>query len=94
MPTGEADDLTGESETTVDVLAATSPPRSPADGISFASLRRRLLRGSACVFLGRVVTIGLGLVINVLLARLLTHAEPESCCPLHTRYGNALSVDT
>lgn len=75
MPTGEADDLTDESQTAVDVLAATTPPRSPADGISFSSLRRRLLRGSAWVFLGRVVTIGLGLVINVLLARLLTHAE-------------------
>ncbi len=75
MPTGEADDLTGESETAADAIAAASQPRSPADSITFSSLRRRLLRGSAWVFLGRVVTIGLGLVINVLLARLLTHAE-------------------
>jgi hypothetical protein len=26
--------------------------------------------------------------------RLCTHADPESCCPLHTRYGKALSVVT
>src|SRR5258708_6770309 len=26
--------------------------------------------------------------------RLETHAEPLSCCPLHSRYGNALSAAT
>jgi len=26
--------------------------------------------------------------------RLSTHAEPESCWPPQTRYGNAVSVDT
>ena len=75
MPTGEADDLTRESEAAADVFAAAGQPRAPGDGITFSSLRRRLLRGSAWVFLSRVVTIGLGLVINVPLARLLTHAE-------------------
>src|SRR5438876_6048085 len=31
-------------------------------------------------------------VIEPSLPRLATHAEPLSCCPLHTRYGNALSA--
>ncbi len=44
-------------------------------GLTFGSLRRRLLRGSAWVLGGRVITIVLGLVINVLLAHLLTHKE-------------------
>ena len=33
-------------------------------------------------------------VISPSFRRLSTHAEPESCWPLHTRYGNALSVVT
>ncbi|MBA3690705.1 MAG: oligosaccharide flippase family protein [Actinobacteria bacterium] len=75
MPTGDAEDLTGVPEAAADVPGATAEGRSATGAITFGSLRRRLLRGSAWVFLGRVVTIGLGLVMNVLLARLLTHAE-------------------
>src|SRR5512143_2929176 len=33
-------------------------------------------------------------VISPSIERLSTHADPESCWPLHTRYGNALSVVT
>lgn len=40
-----------------------------------ASVRRRLLRGSSWVLVGRVVSIVLGVVINSLLARLLTPDE-------------------
>src|SRR5512143_3537179 len=31
-------------------------------------------------------------VISPSIERLSTHAEPESCCPPQTRYGNALSA--
>ena len=34
------------------------------------------------------------MVISPSIERLSTHAEPESCWPLHTRYGNALSAVT
>src|SRR5215211_7910450 len=33
-------------------------------------------------------------VISPSIERLATHADPASCCPPHTRYGNALSVVT
>jgi O-antigen/teichoic acid export membrane protein len=67
--------------------AGTSPmtERSPADldvtpgplpGGGFAgSVRQRLLRGSAWTMFGRVLAIVLGIVINALLARLLTPEE-------------------
>src|SRR5665213_2240394 len=33
-------------------------------------------------------------VISPSIERLATHAEPESCCPLQTRYGKPLSTVT
>jgi O-antigen/teichoic acid export membrane protein len=52
------------------------PDREPVviatHGESFAALRRRILRGSAWVFAGKILTILVGLAINVMLARLLT----------------------
>jgi O-antigen/teichoic acid export membrane protein len=72
MSIGDPDRMTSEEDAgTLDAAVA----EGGTAGLTFGSLRRRLLRGSAWVFLGRVVTIGLGLIINVLLARLLTHAE-------------------
>lgn len=50
-------------------------PAPGAEAAIIASVRRRLLRGSSWVLFGRVVSIVLGIVINALLARLLTPAE-------------------
>lgn len=43
--------------------------------ITLASVRRRLLTGSAWVFAAKIGTLGLGLVLSALIARLLTTAE-------------------
>lgn len=57
-------------------ISAGLPSRGEASpAFSFAALRRRVLRGSTWVLGGRIVTTILGFVINVLLARILTHAE-------------------
>lgn len=56
----------------------------PSRTLTFAALRRRVLRGSAWVFGGRVVTTILGLVINILLARMLTPAELGSYFTAYT----------
>jgi hypothetical protein len=50
-----------------------NPTDDPSD--LFTSVRRRMLRGSAWVMAGKVVTIVLGLAISALLARLLTREE-------------------
>jgi O-antigen/teichoic acid export membrane protein len=48
---------------------------SPSTTGSSPSLRRRLVKGSAWVFAGRIVSIVLGVAINAFLARLLTPTE-------------------
>lgn len=57
-------------------MAAETTPPTPIEEVTLTlgSIRRRLLRGSAWVLGGKVLTIFLGLVINMLLARLL---DPE-----------------
>ena len=53
------------------VTSSTADPESPLSGVTLTSVRHRLLRGSAWVFGAKIGTIILGLVLNVLLARLL-----------------------
>jgi hypothetical protein len=52
------------------------PDREPVviatHGETFSVLRKRILRGSVWVFGGKVVTIALAIVMNAMLARLLT----------------------
>jgi O-antigen/teichoic acid export membrane protein len=62
-----------------EVRAEFEPDREPAvvgtQGETFAVLRKRILRGSVWVFGGKVVTIVLAIVMNAMLARLLTPNE-------------------
>jgi O-antigen/teichoic acid export membrane protein len=51
-------------------LEGTSPP-----AFTLLSVRRRLLRGSAAVMTGKIISIPLGFVISAFLARLLTPSE-------------------
>ena len=54
------------------VTSSTADQESPLSGVTLTSVRHRLLRGSAWVFGAKIDgTIILGLVLNVLLARLL-----------------------
>ncbi len=53
-------------------------------GEAFASLRRRILRGSAWVMGGKIATIALGVAINSMLARLLS---PEELGAYFTTYA-------
>ena len=46
-----------------------------------ASVRRRLLRGSGWILLARVIGIPLGILINGLLARMLTRSKTRSPPP-------------
>jgi O-antigen/teichoic acid export membrane protein len=62
--------MTEQSPTDLEV----SPRRTAVGGIA-GSVRQRLLRGSAWTMVGRVLAIVLGIVINALLARLLTPEE-------------------
>lgn len=48
---------------------------APPPGVTLTSVRQRLLRGSAWTLIGRLSAVVLGLLINILLARLLTPAE-------------------
>jgi O-antigen/teichoic acid export membrane protein len=57
------------------VRAAPRVDRKPSDALTAATLKRRLLRGSAWMLTGKVVTTILGLVINASVARLLPPAE-------------------
>lgn len=50
-------------------------PLAGAEPGVLASVRRRLIRGSSWVLIGRVVSMVLGILINALLARLLSPAE-------------------
>ena len=61
----------------------TSPPASPGGGgggsehggLTLESVKRKLLRGSAWVTGGRMLSIALGIALNALLARILTPTE-------------------
>jgi O-antigen/teichoic acid export membrane protein len=60
----------------------TSPPGAPGGGggsehggLTLESVKRKLLHGTAWVTGGRMLSIALGLALNVLLARILTPAE-------------------
>jgi O-antigen/teichoic acid export membrane protein len=61
----------------------TSPPASPGGGgggsehggLTLESVKRRLLRGSAWVTGGRMLSIALGLALNAVLTRILTKTE-------------------
>ena len=54
---------------------STAGGRAPAIVSPGAQIRRKILRGSAWVFAGRMGSIVIGLAINALLARLLTGTD-------------------
>lgn len=67
--------MTSHEGTDVSPLAEGVGSRSRPAGFTAASVRRRFLRGSAWQLAGKVLTTVLGLLINALVARLLTPSE-------------------